>query len=55
MKIDALNLIIGACLNQESEGKQHFVTYFSRKLSPVEQNYDIHDKELLAIIIALET
>ena len=55
IKTYALNLIIDACLNQENEDKQHFVTYFSRKLSPIKQNYDIHDKELLAIIISLET
>ena len=55
MKTNALNLIIDACLNQENEGKQHFVTYFSRKLSSTKQNYDIHDKELFAIIIALGT
>ena len=54
IETNASNLIIDACLNQECEGKQHFVTYFSRKLSPTKQNYDIHDKELLAIIISLE-
>jgi hypothetical protein len=30
------------------------MAYYSRKLSPTEQNYDIHDKELLAIVAALE-
>ena len=55
IETDASNLVIDACLNQEKEGKQHFVAYFSRKLSSMEQNYDIHDKELLAIITSLET
>ena len=55
IETNASNLIIDACLNQESEDKQHFMTYFSRKLSLVKQNYDIHDKELLAIIISLKT
>ena len=55
MKTNASNLVIDACLNQENEGKQHLVAYFSRKLSSTEQNYDIHDKKLLAIIIFLET
>ena len=31
------------------------MVYILRKLSPVEQNYDIYDKELLAIVATLET
>ena len=54
IETNASNLIIGACLNQENEDKQHLVTYFSRKLSPTKQNYDIHDKKLLAIITSLK-
>ena len=55
IETNASNLAIDACLNQEHESKQHPVTYFSRKLSPTKQNYDIHDKELLAIITSLKT
>ena len=55
MKTNASNLIIDACLNQKNENKQHLVTYFSRKLSSTKQNYDIHDKKLLAIITSLKT
>jgi len=36
------------------EEKWHPVTFYSKFLSPVEQNYEIHDKEMLAIIRALE-
>ena len=54
IETNASNLIIDACLNQETKSKQHLVTYFSRKLSSTKQNYDIHDKKLLAIIIFLE-
>ena len=40
-----------ACLSQSSDGKQGKpVTFHSRKLILAEQNYNIHDKELLAII-----
>jgi len=30
------------------------VAFYSKFLSPVEQNYKIHDKEMLAIICTLE-
>jgi len=30
------------------------VAFYSKSLSPVEWNYEIHDKEMLAIICALE-
>ena len=55
IEIDASDMAIGACLLQEFEGNWHPITYHSRKLSSVEQNYDIHDKELLAVVDALKT
>ena len=54
MKIDALNLVIDACFNQLYEGMWHLVTYYFRKLLLAKQNYDIHNKKLLAIIAALK-
>jgi len=54
MKIDALDLAIDACFNQSYEGMWHSVAYYSRKLSLAKQNYDIHDKKLLAIVATLE-
>jgi len=45
----------GAILSQQlpREEKWHPVAFYSKSLSPVEQNYKIHDKEMLAIIYAL--
>jgi len=54
IETDASDLAIGACLCQEYDKKWQPVAYYSRKLSPAEQNYDIHDKELLAIVAALQ-
>jgi len=46
----------GAVLSQQlpREEKWHPVAFYSKSLSPVEWNYEIHDKEMLAIIQALE-
>ena len=55
LETDSLDFVIGACLSQLDEtGKFKLIAYYSRKLSPAELNYDIHDKELLAIVVAFE-
>src|SRR5438046_10065207 len=55
MEIDASQWVIAACLSQSNDGKRGKpVTFHSRKLTPAEQNYDIHDKELLAIVDAFK-
>jgi len=43
-------------LSQQSpeDKKWHPVAFLSKSLSPVERNYGIHDKEMLAIVRALE-
>lgn len=50
VETDASDFALGGCLNQLSAGKLKPVAYYSRKLSPAELNYDVHDKELLAIV-----
>jgi len=43
-------------LSQQSpeDNKWHPVAFLSKSLSPVERNYEIHDKAMLAIVRALE-
>ena len=38
------------------DGKRllHPVAFYSRRMTPAECNYEIHDKKLLAIVVALE-
>ena len=55
IETDASDLAIGACLSQEYDKNWHPIVYLSRKLSAAKQNYDVHDKELLAIVVSLET
>ena len=47
---DASDKAIGACLLQNIDNAIHPVAFYSRKLTPAETNYEIHDKELLAIV-----
>jgi hypothetical protein len=52
---DASDFAIGAILEQPDLLNQwHLVAYHSKSLIDTEQNYDIHNKELLAIVRALE-
>jgi hypothetical protein len=51
---DASDYATGAILEQEDAfGRSHPVAYYSKSLQPAERNYEIHDKELLAIVHAL--
>ena len=53
---DASDFATGAILEQpDALNRWHPVAYHSKALLPAERNYEIHDKELLAIIRALET
>ena len=52
---DASDYTTGAILEQKDAlGRSHPIAYFSKSLQPAERNYEIHDKELLAIIHALK-
>lgn len=56
VEADGLNVRVGAILSQRSadDHKLHPCVFFSRQLSPAEMNYDIGNRELLAIKPALE-
>jgi len=56
IEADSSDFTSGAILSQQlsGEGKWHPVAFYSKSLSPVERNYKIHDKKMLAIICALE-
>jgi len=54
VETDASNFAVGAVLSQEFEGKLHPVAFLSKSLTKCQRNYQIYDKELLAIKLALE-
>ena len=53
--MDLLDFILGAYMVQKYKDKiQHLVVYYSKKLTLLELNYNIYNKELLAIITVLK-
>src|SRR5437016_1359021 len=56
IEADSSDYATGAVLSQVSpaDEKWHPVACLSKSLSPVERNYEIHDKEMLAIIRSLQ-
>ena len=56
VEVDASNVGVGAILSQHLAGddKVHPCAFYSHRLSLAERNYDIGNKELLAVKLALE-
>jgi hypothetical protein len=55
VETDASNYVSAGVLSQyNNDGILHPVTYFSKKYSPAACNYEIYDKELMAIICPFE-
>jgi len=56
IEADSSDFATGAVLSQQSttDGKWYPVAFYSKSLSSVERNYEIHDKKMLAIIRVLE-
>ena len=54
VETDASDYALGAILSQYHDNHLHPVAFYSRSFLPAEVNYDVHDKELLAIKVAFE-
>jgi len=55
MEVDTLDYATGGVLSMEGkDGLWRPVAFFSKSLNETERNYEIHDKEMLAIIRGLE-
>ena len=56
MEVDISDYAMGGVLSMEREdGKWRPVAFLSKSLNETERNYEIHDKEMLAIIRGLES
>src|SRR5258707_14303924 len=55
LECDASNFATGAILSQQQEDRLfHLIGFMSKSFSDMERNYQIHDKEMLVIMCALE-
>ena len=55
VETDASDFVVSGVLSQIIDGVLRPVAYFSKKMTPAECNYEIYDKELLAIVESFET
>ena len=55
LEMDAIDFALGAILSQLCENNRwHPIAFHSRKFQPAEVNYDVHDKEMTAIVAAFK-
>ena len=56
LKTDASNKVAAGVFSQQDFDLKiwHFIAFFTKTMQTAELNYDIHDKEMLAIIQALD-
>jgi hypothetical protein len=55
LEVDASGFAVGTVLLQKKDdGKKHPITYFSKALNEAQQNYDVADPELLAVVMSLD-
>ena len=51
---DASDFAIGAMLGQREDGKPYVIYYASKTLNEAQRNYTTTEKELLAVVFALD-
>jgi len=54
VETNALDFALRACLLQKHNKIWHPVAYYSYKMTPLELNYNIYNKELLGIVVVLK-
>ena len=55
MEVDVSDYVMGGMLSMKEEEKWKPVAFLSKSLNETEINYEIHNKEILAIIRGLES
>jgi hypothetical protein len=53
ISMDASDITIGGVLGKKEDQQSHAIYFVSKNLSPVELNYTVTEKELLAVVHAI--
>jgi hypothetical protein len=53
IEADASEYAVGAVLSQKQDNKWKPIAFMSKALNPTQRNYEVYDREMLAIMIAL--
>ena len=54
LETDASQYAVGAVLAQKQDHQWHPIAFLSKALNPTQRNYEIYDRELLSIMLALQ-
>ena len=54
VEIDVSDFILGVYLVQKYLNRWYLVVYYSCKMTPLELNYNIYNKELLGIVVVFK-
>ena len=54
VEADSLNYTLSVVLSQKQNGIWQLIAFRSQSLNPVERNYEIYNKEMLAIVEAIK-
>ena len=54
VEADSSNYALGVVLSQKQNGIWQPIAFRSQSLNPAERNYEIYDKEMLAIVEAIK-
>ena len=54
VEINISDFVLGVYLVQKYLNRWYLVIYYSRKITPLELNYNIYNKELLGIVAVLK-
>ena len=54
VETDSSNYALSTVLSQKQNGIWQLIAFISQSLNPAERNYEIYDKEMLAIVEAIK-